>query len=189
MLFKSASVQVKSVSIMQGHCSRFGHRTCPCFAATSFFGPEGCVSALLRKTFGTHLRAPALKTKIFSKNKSVVLAKRKNGSTKTLFSLVFQWTAKGASGKGPRQKRQESSKVSRIFSTLFDIFHAGQKTSKIIKKCQNILRHFSTIFARHQFSGPCLGALSFPGFSVQGMILVKRLVARRGLFCLKGKGS
>ena len=44
----------------------------------------------------------------------------------------FQWsrtknqrTAKGASGKGPRQK-----------------------TSKIVKKCQKVFRHFSTFFAQ-----------------------------------------
>ena len=71
-------------------------------------------------------------------------------------------------------------KVSKIVSTLFDIFRAGQKTSKIIKRCQKYFRHFSTffargkktskivkkcqkyfrhfltIFARHQFSGPHL---------------------------------
>ena len=45
--------------------------------------------------------------------------------------LNNQRLAKGAGGKGPRQK-----------------------TSKIVKKCQNYFRHFSTIFARHQFSGP-----------------------------------
>ena len=50
--------------------------------------------------------------------------------------------------------------MSKIFSTLFDILRAGQKTSKIVKKCQNtIFRHFSTIFPRHQFSGPFWGAL------------------------------
>ena len=47
-----------------------------------------------------------------------------------------QWIAKGAGGKRPRQK-----------------------TSKIVKKCQQFFRHFSTIFARHHFSGPLLGAL------------------------------
>ena len=50
--------------------------------------------------------------------------------------------------------------MSKIFSTLFDIFRAGQKTSKIVKKRHNIFRHFSTIFARHQFSGPFGGALT-----------------------------
>ena len=38
---------------------------------------------------------------------------------------IFQWIAKGAGGKGPRQK-----------------------TSKIVKKCQKVFRHFSTIFAQ-----------------------------------------
>ena len=62
--------------------------------------------------------------------------------------------AKGAGGKGPRQK------VSKSFSTLFDTFRAGHKTSKIVKKCKKVFRHFSTIFARHHFSGPFWGALS-----------------------------
>ena len=43
-------------------------------------------------------------------------------------TIEYQRTAKGASGKGPRQKKSKSVK---IFSTLFDIFRAGQKTSKI----------------------------------------------------------
>ena len=47
-----------------------------------------------------------------------------------------QRIAKGAGGKGPRQK-----------------------TSKIVKKCQKVFRHFSTTFARHYFSGPFWGAL------------------------------
>ena len=40
--------------------------------------------------FGSHLGTLALKTRDFSKKKSVVLVKRKNGFTKTLFSLFFQ---------------------------------------------------------------------------------------------------
>ena len=80
---------------------------------------------------------------------------------------------KGATSKNVKKNRQ---KVSKYFSTLFDIFRAGQKTSKIGKKCQNVFRHFLTFFAhgkkktskivkkcqksfrqsshRHQFSGP-----------------------------------
>ena len=69
----------------------------------------------------------------------------------------FQRIAKGAGGKGPRQKTSKS--VKKFFFTLFDNFRAGQKTSKIVKKCQKYFRHFSTIFARHQFSGPFWGAL------------------------------
>ena len=56
----------------------------------------------------------------------------------------------------------------KIFSTLFDIFRAGQKTSKIVKKGQNIFRRFSTIFARHQLSGPFWGALQI---ALQGHLL------------------
>ena len=66
---------------------------------------------------------------------------------------------KKASGKGPRQNVKNRQKASKMFSTLFVIFRAGQKTSKIVKKCQKYFRHFSTIFARHQLSGPFWGAL------------------------------
>ena len=52
---------------------------------------------------------------------------------------------KGPAERGHVKKRQ---KVSKSFSTLFDNFRAGQKTSKIAKKRQKIFRHFSrgTIF-------------------------------------------
>ena len=63
-----------------------------------------------------------------------------------------QRTAKGASGKGQRQQKS-SKKMSKIFSTLFDIFRAGQKNVKKTSK------YLSTIFARHRFSGPFWGAL------------------------------
>ena len=62
---------------------------------------------------------------------------------------------KGATSRNVKNRQ----KVSKSVSTLFGNFRAGQKTSKIVKKCQNIFRHFSTIFARHQFSGPFWGAL------------------------------
>ena len=48
------------------------------------------------------------------------------------------------------------SRIARA-TKLFDNFRAGQKTSKIVKKCQKVFRHFSTIFAWHHFSGPLLG--------------------------------
>ena len=66
---------------------------------------------------------------------------------------------KGPAETGHVKKTSKIVKSVKQFSTLFDIFRAGQKTSKIVKKCQNIFRHFSTIFARHQFSGPFWGAL------------------------------
>ena len=53
---------------------------------------------------------------------------------------------KGASGKGPRQK---ASKI--------DIFRAWQKKVKNCQKVSKIFSHFSTVFARHQFSGPFWG--------------------------------
>ena len=51
------------------------------------FSKRACGQGM--RVYGTHLRAHALKTEIFSE-KSVVLEKRKNGFTKTLFSF-FAW--------------------------------------------------------------------------------------------------
>ena len=56
-----------------------------------------------------------------------------------------QRIAKGAGGKGPRQK---SSRHFRQFS----------RRAKKVKKRQKVLRHFSTIFARHHCFGPFWGA-------------------------------
>ena len=70
---------------------------------------------------------------------------------------IFQRTAKGATSKNVKH----CQKVSKISSTLFDIFRTGQKTSKIVKKCQQYFRHFLTSFARHQFSGPFWGPMKF----------------------------
>ena len=67
-----------------------------------------------------------------------------------------QWTAKGASGKGPRQHTSKIIKTCQNVSFFFDIFRPGQKTSKSVK---SIFGHFSTVFAQHQFSGPFWGPL------------------------------
>ena len=63
---------------------------------------------------------------------------------------------KGATSKTVKNRQ----KASKSFSTLFDNFRAGQKTSKIVKKCQKVFRHCSTIFARHLFSGPFCNPLT-----------------------------
>ena len=76
------------------------------------------------------------------------------GAASAELKVVIGELQKGPAERGHVKKRQKSQKVSKIFSTLFDIFRAGQKTSKIVKKCQKVFRHFSTIFARHLFSGP-----------------------------------
>ena len=61
-----------------------------------------------------------------------------------VFQRFFQWTAKGAGGKGPRQKNVKNrQKVSKIYSTLFDIFRSGQKN---VKKRQKTSKYFSTLF-------------------------------------------
>ena len=88
---------------------------------------------------------------------------------RTLLSVVFlvcQRIAKGAGGKGPRQKTskivKKCQKVFRHFSTTFA---QGKKTSKIVKKCQKLV--FSTLFdtfrAAPVFRTPFGGALSMGG--------------------------
>ena len=75
--------------------------------------------------------------------------------------LIVQRTAKRGQRKGATSKNVKNrQKVSKIFSTLFDIVRAGQKKVKIVKKCQKYFRHFLTIFARYSFSGPFWGALN-----------------------------
>ena len=72
---------------------------------------------------------------------------------------IYQWTAKGASGKGPRQKKSKIVKKCQKYFRQFSTFFAQGKNVKNRQKCQKYFRHFSTIFARHQFSGPFWGAL------------------------------
>ena len=64
---------------------------------------------------------------------------------------------KGPAERGHVKKSKKSSKsVKNIFDT-FRQFSRRAKNVKIVKKCQYVFRHFSTIFARHQFSGPFWG--------------------------------
>ena len=67
--------------------------------------------------------------------------------------IFFSWGwRKGATSKNVKNRQ----KVSKSFSTLFDNFRAGQKTSKIVKKCQKVFRHFSrgTFFPAPSFCNP-----------------------------------
>ena len=57
---------------------------------------------------------------------------------------------KGFGGATPRNPT--------VVKAGFGISHRA-KRSKIVKTCQKYFRHFSTIFARHQFSGPFWGSL------------------------------
>ena len=70
-----------------------------------------------------------------------------------LISTQISGLQKGAAERGHVKKRQ---KVSKSVKKFFDTFRQGQKTSK---KSQKVFRHFSTIFARHLFSGRFWGAL------------------------------
>ena len=67
---------------------------------------------------------------------------------------ITQRIAKGAGGKGPRQK--SSKQVSESFST---IFAQGKKRQESPKSVKQFFRHFSTIFERHHFSGAFCGGL------------------------------
>ena len=57
---------------------------------------------------------------------------------------------KGATSKNVTNRQN----VVKYFSTLFDL---SRRAKKNVKKCQKSFRHFSTVFARHQFSGPFWG--------------------------------
>ena len=58
---------------------------------------------------------------------------------------------KGPAERGHVKKRQISSKSVKKF---FDTFRQFSRRAKNVKKGQKVFRHFSTIFARHLFSGP-----------------------------------
>ena len=81
-------------------------------------------------------------------------------NAKNVLTLSGQRIAKGAGGKGPRQKKSKIvKKCQKVFRHFSTIFAQGKKKSKIVKKCQKYFRHFLTIFARHQFSRPFWEAL------------------------------
>ena len=87
---------------------------------------------------------------------------------------------KGPAERGRVKKRQKSSKSVKKF---FDNFRAGQKTSKIVKKCQKVFRHFSTIFARHTFFRPLLQSADFARV---GPCRYRRSCLLRLLFSIRG---
>ena len=79
-----------------------------------------------------------------------------------------QRIAKGAGGKGPRQKM---SKIVKKCQKFFDAFRQLSHRAKSVKNPQHVskcFRHFSTIFARRHFSGPFWGAQS----NSQGVISI-----------------
>ena len=74
------------------------------------------------------------------------------------WDLLLNGPQKGPAERGHVKKSQKSSKsVKNIFRRFSTFFRAGQKKSKIVKKCQNSFRHVSTTFARHQFPAPFEG--------------------------------
>ena len=75
-----------------------------------------------------------------------------------------QWTAKGASGKGPRQKPSKTVKNrQKVSKNIFDTFRQFSHRAKTVQNRQKVSKLFSTLFdnfrARHLFSG----ALKFVG--------------------------
>ena len=77
-----------------------------------------------------------------------------SGGSGSVSGLQKRGQRKGATSKNIKNRQ----KVSKIFSTLFDIFHAGQKKSKIVKKCQ---KYFLTCFDNFRAAPvfrPLLGA-------------------------------
>ena len=77
-------------------------------------------------------------------------------SSKLCLETENQRIAKGAGGKGPRQKKSKS--VKKCFDTFRQFSHRA-KNLKNRQKVSKVSRHFSTSFARHHVSGPCWGAL------------------------------
>ena len=67
-----------------------------------------------------------------------------------------------AGGKGPRQKSQKSSKCIKTSFDIFDNFRAGQKTSKIVKRCQKIPTLFDNLRAAPIFRPLSGGADTCP---------------------------
>ena len=79
----------------------------------------------------------------------------------TCFQELIQRIAKGAGGKGPRQKTskivKKCQKVFRHFSTNFAQGKKRQKSSKSVKKFFDTFRQISR---RHHFSGPFCNPLT-----------------------------
>ena len=77
-----------------------------------------------------------------------------------VFSTLFDNFRAGQKTSKIVRNRQ---KVFRHFSTIFAQGKKRQKSSKIVKKCQKYFPNFSTIFARHLFSGPFCNPLNTEG--------------------------
>ena len=82
--------------------------------------------------------------------------------------FLFSGPQKGPAERGHVKKRQKSSKsVKNIFDT-FRHFSRRAKNVKNRPKVSKIFRHFLTIFAGHQFSGPFWEALICYAVADQG---------------------
>ena len=67
-----------------------------------------------------------------------------------------------------RKRGQREGATSKNIKNIFDTFRHFSCRAKIVKRCQSIFRHFSTIFARHHSPTPSGGlweTLNFPEFS------------------------
>ena len=72
---------------------------------------------------------------------------RKNWAPPPVYLVLLSGPQKGPADWGPHRKTSKIIKkcenIFRHFSTLFDTFRTGQKTSKVVKKCQKSCRQFS----------------------------------------------
>ena len=71
------------------------------------------------------------------------------------------------------QRKGATSKTSKSVKNIFDTFRHFSRRAKNVKNRQKVskyFRHFSPIFARHQFSGPSWGSLIYPFFVNSGVV-------------------
>ena len=88
-------------------------------------------------------------------------------------SLKLSGPQKGPAERATSKNDQNRQKVSKIFSALFDIFRAGQKTSKKkTKKCQ---KYFLQLSRGTSFRAPFWGALMKPLVLLHAGLLVAHL--------------
>ena len=102
---------------------------------------------------------PIRERKNINMNKFGGLCREWVGGNFGFFFCFLQRIAKGAGGKGPRQK------TSKIVEEFFDTFRQLSRRAKKRQKSSKGVKKFFDTFARHHFSGPFWGALISVGSS------------------------
>ena len=85
---------------------------------------------------------------------------QREGTITGVFVPIPAGLQKGPAERGHVKKRQKSSKSVKKFFDTFRQFSRRAKNVKKSSKSQKYFRHFSTIFARHLFSGPFCNPLT-----------------------------